>query len=146
MINNKSINDYLNDYCKLRDRQYAVYTRYAKKHCLTTNELFVLDIIWFAKNGLTQKEICERLSMNKQTANAIINKFLKLGYVEFKEIETDRRNKNIIFTSVGKIYAENIIPPAANADNKALEELPFCDIKKLVELTAKFTESMERHF
>ena len=73
MIAGKEINDFVNSYCRLRDRQTAVYHRCAKMHGLTVNELFVLDILWFAPNGCTQKEISDRLSSNKQTINAIIN-------------------------------------------------------------------------
>ncbi len=61
-----TINQLVNEYCQLRDRQYAVYTNCAKQYGLTTNELFVLDILWFSNNGCTQKEICDRLSANKQ--------------------------------------------------------------------------------
>lgn len=39
---------YVNQYGHLRDVQYAVYERYARKHGLTARELFVLDILWFA--------------------------------------------------------------------------------------------------
>ena len=68
---------------------------------LTTNELFVLDIIWFSPDGCLQYEICERMSATKQTISAIIKKFLKLGYVSLTESETDRRNKIIRFTAAG---------------------------------------------
>lgn len=69
MIAGKEINDFVNAYCGLWDRQTAVYDRCAKKYGLTVNELFVPDILWFAPEGCTQKEICERLSVNKQTIN-----------------------------------------------------------------------------
>ena len=79
----KEINELVNAYCRLRDRQHAVYSHCAKRHDLTTNELFVLDILWFAPEGCTQTEICERLSSNKQTIAAIITRFWKKGYKRF---------------------------------------------------------------
>ena len=86
----KEINELVNAYCRLRDRQYAVYSRCAKRHGLTTNELFVLDILWFAPEGCTQTAICERLSANKQTIAAIITRFRKKGYVADEEVSEDR--------------------------------------------------------
>ena len=98
MAVDKEVNELVNAYCGLRDRQHAVYDRCAKRHNLTVNELFVLDILWFAPDGCTQKEICERLSANKQTIAAITGRFLKKGYIRMEEVAKDRRNKRIRFT------------------------------------------------
>ena len=111
MIVGKEINGFVNAYCKLRDRQYAAYAKCAKRYGLTTNELFVLDILWFAEGGCTQKEICDRMSANKQTINAIITRFDKQGYISYAEVKEDRRNKRIVLTDSGKAYAKDIIPP-----------------------------------
>ena len=105
MAVDKEVNELVNAYCGLRDRQHAVYDRCAKRHNLTVNELFVLDILWFAPDGCTQKEICERLSANKQTIAAITGRFLKKGYIRMEEVAKDRRNKRIRFTDSGKTYA-----------------------------------------
>ena len=58
----EEVRSYVNQYCHLRDVQYAAYELYARKHLLTSPELFVLDIIWFSEYGCLQSEICERLS------------------------------------------------------------------------------------
>lgn len=146
MIAGKEINDFVNAYCRLRDRQTAVYDRCAKMHGLTVNELFVLDILWFAPEGCTQKEMSERMSVNKQTINAIIARFDKKGYITYEEMKEDRRNKRIVFTERGKAYAEYIIPPAADAENLAMADMPLGKAAELVKLTTVFTENMERRF
>lgn len=146
MIAGKEINEFVNAYCRLRDRQTAVYDRCAKIHGLTVNELYVLDVLWFAPNSCTQTEICERLSANKQTINAIITRFYKQGYLTFEEEKKDRRNKNIVLTESGKAYAKGIIPPAADAENLAMADMTIEKAAELVKLTAAFTENMERRF
>ena len=146
MIAGKEINDFVNSYCRLRDRQTAVYDRCAKMHGLTVNELFVLDILWFAPNCCTQKEISDRLSSNKQTINAIITRFDKQGFISYKTVKEDRRNKRIILNESGKAYANGIIPPAADAENLAMADMPVEKVAELVKLTATFTENMERRF
>ena len=85
------VRSYVNQYCRLRDVQFAAYELYARKHNLTAKELFVLDIVWFAPDGCLQSEICERLSATKQTISAIIKKFWKLGYISLTESETEDR-------------------------------------------------------
>lgn len=146
MIAGKEINDFVNAYCRLRDRQTAVYAKCAKMHGLTANELFVLDILWFAGNGCTQKEISDRLSANKQTINAIVTRFDKQGYISYRAVKEDRRNKRIILTDSGRAYAKNIISPAADAENLAMADMPKEKAAELVKLTTVFTENMERRF
>ena len=142
----EKVNKYVNEYCKLRDVQFAAYELYARKHGLTAKELFVLDIIWFEKDGCLQSEICERLSATKQTISAIIKKFWKQGYLSLTESETDRRNKIVRFTDKGKEYAKMIIPPAAKAENAAMAELADEDIIELVRITTQFSNHMKTKF
>ena len=146
MVADKETHDYVNAYCRLRDRQYAVYARCAKRCGLTVNELFVLDILWFADGGCTQKAICERLSSNKQTVNAIVNRFLRKGFVELVESKADMRNKLIVLTGTGRAYAQSVIPPAADAENLAMSDLTVAQMRELVALTTAFTENTERRF
>ena len=86
-MKNQRINDLVNAFCVLRDRQYAVYAKCAAHHGLTVNELFVLDILWFSPDGCTQTDICRRLSANKQTIAAITGRFLKKGYISLQEVK-----------------------------------------------------------
>ena len=124
------VRTYVNQYCQLRDVQYAAYELYARKHNLTAKELFVLDILWFAPDGCLQTDICERLSVTKQTVSAIIKKLLKKGYV----------------TSEGIEYTKHIIPPAANAEIDAMAELSENNIAELVRLTTLFSHCMKKKF
>ena len=108
----------VNWYCRLRDVQYGAYESYARRHGLTTKELFVLDIIWFSPDGCSQTEICARMSATKQTVSAIVKKFIGMGYMELTESEQDRRNKTIHLTDEGREYVGRIILPAAEAEVK----------------------------
>ena len=137
---------YVNQYGHLRDVQYAVYERYARKHGLTARELFVLDILWFAPEGCLQFEICQRLSATKQTISAIIKKFFKQGYVSLTESEADRRNKIVRLTDAGTEYTRRIIPPAAQAEIESMGQLPQVDMAELVRLTTLFSRLMEEKF
>lgn len=56
MAVDKEVNELVNAYCGLRDRQRAVYDRCAKRHNLTVNELFVLDILWFAPTAARRRK------------------------------------------------------------------------------------------
>lgn len=142
----EEVRAYVNQYCLLRDVQFAAYELYARKYGLTAKELFVLDIIWFSENGCLQSEISERLSATKQTVSAIVKKFWKLGYLSLTESEADRRNKIVRFTEAGMEYTRKIIPPAANAEIDAMAELSGEDIVELVRITTLFSNQMLKKF
>lgn len=145
-MDRSEVRDYVNQYCRLRDVQFAAYEQYARRHSLTAKELFVLDILWFAPEGCPQADICARLSATKQTVSAIIKKFMKKGYVSLTESETDRRHKIVRLTGAGVEYTERIIPPAAEAEIDAMEELSGEEIAELVRLTARFSRCMGQNF
>ena len=145
-MDREKVRMFVNQYCLLRDVQFAAYELYARKYGLTAKELFVLDIIWFSENGCLQSEISERLSATKQTVSAIVKKFWKLGYLSLTESETDRRNKIVRFTEAGMEYTREIIPPAASAEIDAMAELNGEDIAELVRLTTLFSEQMKAKF
>ena len=145
-MDREKVRTFVNQYCLLRDVQFAAYELYARKYGLTAKELFVLDIIWFSEDGCLQSEISERLSATKQTISAIVKKFWKLGYLSLTESETDRRNKIVRFTKAGMEYTRKIIPPAASAEIDAMAELNGEDIAELVRLTTLFSEQMKAKF
>lgn len=147
-MDRETVRGFVNQYCLLRDVQFAAYELYARRFHLTAKELFVLDIVWFAEDGCLQSDICERLSATKQTVSAIIKKFWKLGYMSLTESPKDRRNKIVRFTEAGRAYAGKIIPPAANAEIDAMAELDVAgeDIAELVRLTTLFSDQMAKKF
>lgn len=99
------------------------YEDYAKSVGLTYMSLTVLEIIYYAPNPITQKEICEESHYIKQMVNTIVKNFYENGYIEFKEVESDRRNKNVLFTSNGKEYADKIVKPLMEREEKAIAVL-----------------------
>ena len=68
-------------YCKFRDEQFALYDEYAKRNGMLMKTLLVVNILYYAKDGLTQRDICDRTFQSKQTVNLIIHNLLAEGYV-----------------------------------------------------------------
>ena len=72
-------------YCKFRDEQFALYDEYAKRHGMMMKTLLVVNVLFYAKEGLTQTEICQRTFQSKQTVNVIIKSLLDDQYVTIAE-------------------------------------------------------------
>ena len=103
------------------DMAYAVY---AKRRGLTYIGITVLEYIFDHPEGCTQKEIVDMTFFPKQSVNMVIKGLWQQGYVEMKELASDRRNKKIFLTAPGRDYAENILRPVYDAVGAAAECIP----------------------
>lgn len=130
-------------YVRLRDTQFDVYVRYAKRFGIPVKSLFVLNALYYAPEGCTQMEICVKAYSSKQTVSAIVKGYLAQGYVELTELPTDRRNKLVRLTEAGWKYAEPIVPPLTDAETAAMAYFTSEQQNALVELTAAFGDYLE---
>ncbi len=64
------------------------------------NHIF-LWVIW-QQDGITQKEICEMLHMEKSTTAKAIRHLIDLGYVSKKRDESDKRFTRLYLTRAGR--------------------------------------------
>jgi DNA-binding MarR family transcriptional regulator len=99
-----------------------LYEEYAKSVNISYTSLIILILITRVET-CTQKLICEQTFLPKQTVNSVITAFYREGYVELKELPTDRRNKTIHLTEEGKKFADKIVPKLREAEYKAMESL-----------------------
>ena len=85
----------------------------------------------------TQKLICELIHYPKQSVNLVIKSFWESGYVELRETPEDRRNKLIILTEKGKMYAEEMVAPLEKLDNFVIEKMgerQFSELMRLMDI------------
>ena len=66
-------------YCTFRDKQFALYDAFAKEKGMTMNTLLVVNALFYAKDGLTQSEICATVHHSKQTVSLIVKRLLAEG-------------------------------------------------------------------
>ena len=116
------------------------YEEYAKRVGLTYMSLTVLEIIYHAETPCTQKGICALSHYNKQVVNTIVKNFAENGYVQFTEVPEDRRNKYVLFTESGKSYADTIILPLEEMEEKALTVLSEKERAKMLDMLERCYE------
>jgi DNA-binding MarR family transcriptional regulator len=78
-----------------------VYEDYARTLDISYTSLQILTMIMFTEE-CTQKTICEKTFLPKQTVNAVIIGFYKKGIIELRELPSDRRNKTIHLRGINK--------------------------------------------
>ncbi|QUI24312.1 MarR family transcriptional regulator [Vallitalea pronyensis] len=84
-------------------------TKYIESQ-LIENELFdlipshgnILTNLYDHHKKLTMKEIAKRIGRDKSTVTPLVNKLVKLGYVEKEKSQEDKRTTYLVLTNKGK--------------------------------------------
>lgn len=131
-------------YCKFRDEQFAMYDEYAKSNGILIKTFLVLNVLFYANDGMTQKQICERTFQSKQTVSLIIKNLLIDKYVTLEENIEDKRNKIVKMTEVGRNYAEKPVRHITNAEDTAMSMFTPEEQEALIDLSRRFTRNLEK--
>ncbi len=129
-------------YCKFRDEQFALYDEYAKKHGMLMKTLLVLNVLFYAKEGMTQTEICRRTFQSKQTVNLIIKNLSADGYVTVTEVRENKRSKLVQMTEAGRSYCEKVVRHITWAEDTAMSMFTPEEQKQLIDLSRTFTKNL----
>lgn len=131
-------------YCKFRDEQFALYDEYAKHHGMLMKTLLVVNVLFYAKDGMTQTDICGRTFQSKQTVNLIIKNLLAEGYVTVTEVPENKRNKIVQMTEAGRTYCEKVVRHITWAEDTAMSMFTADEQKQLIDLSRTFTKNLAK--
>lgn len=131
-------------YCKFRDEQFALYDEYAKHHGMLMKTLLVVNALFYAKEGMTQTEVCQRTFQSKQTVYLIIKNLLAENYVTVEEVPENRRNKMVRMTEVGRLYYEKVVRHITWAEDTAMSMFSAEEQKQLIDLSRTFTKNLTK--
>lgn len=130
-------------FCNAWQSLSMIYEDYARKSGISYNALYILNAVQQIEN-CTQKQICERTLLPKQTVNNVITGFFKSGYIELLELPENRRIKTIHLTEKGREYANTLIPHIHQADRLAMETLTEEQQDMLLHLIERYVSAF-RH-
>ena len=131
-------------YCKFRDEQFALYDEYAKRHGMLMKTLLVVNVLFYATDGMTQTDICQRTFQSKQTVNLIIKNLLAERYVTVTEVPENKRNKIVQMTEAGRTYCETVVRHITWAEDTAMSMFSAKEQKQLIDLSRTFTENLAK--
>lgn len=128
-----------------RDLSFA-YSSLARKMGVDASELYVVDALWDEGEGLSQRTICERCDMGKQTVSAICKRLA--GLVFAHPSEADKRERIMALTDEGREWWSQPVERMRELEVKAAESITAEEIGvfiKVVEQYAKtFQEEVQR--
>ena len=130
-------------FCSAWQSLSTIYEDYARKCGISYNSLYILNAVRSIEN-CTQKQICERTLLPKQTVNNVITAFLKSGYIELREFPENRRIKTIHLTQKGREYADTLIPHIHEADCSAMNALTDGQQDALLQLMETYVAAFRK--
>lgn len=116
----------------------VLYREWAKAHDVSYFELLV--ILSLTEGPCSQKEICQKWQIPKQTVNSILKNFLRNNWVELIPAKEDKRNKIILLTQEGRAYMEPLAQKLADCECAVWEKLGEERQKALMEATALYNK------
>ena len=99
-------------------------------------------LLFYAKNGMTQTEICKRTFQSKQTVNLIIKNLLSDSYVTVTEVPENKRTKIVQMTEAGRAYCEKVVRHITWAEDTAMSMFTPEEQKQLIDLSRIFTKNL----
>lgn len=130
-------------FCNAWQSLNIIYEDYARKAGVSYNSLYILSAI-SQSESCTQKQICEKTLLPKQTVNNVITAFYKSGYIDLCELPENRRIKVIHLTDKGREYADTLIPKINEADIHAMNALSVKEQDTLIKLINKYAAAFRQ--
>lgn len=139
---NKLIDIYYQSWFKINE----LYHVWARENGIQDTSLFVLYVINENKDYCTQNQICEKLSLPKQTISLILSKLEENGYVLRELNLKDKRNKVVRFTEKGEQYASNLLKKLKSSEIEALSNMSQEQRQEMVKSFCLLSNLLEKSF
>lgn len=98
------------------------YQKVVNPFDITVDQWEILVILW-EKEGITQKDLAERLYKDQTNIARMLFKLEKKGFVHRVTHETDRRALRVYLTTKGRDIKDEILGPSIEAYKKTVEGL-----------------------
>jgi DNA-binding MarR family transcriptional regulator len=97
------------------------------EHSVSFGHWAFLRVLW-VRDGITQRELSEEAGVMEPTTHAALNAMEKLGYVERRRREGDRRNVHVHLTAAGRRLKSRLVPVAVEVNDAAVRGVAPEDI------------------
>lgn len=98
------------------------YQKVVNPFDITVDQWEILVVLW-EQEGITQKELAERLHKDQTNVARMLFKLEKKGFIYRVTHESDRRSLRVFLTVKGREIKEKILAPSIEAYRKTIEGL-----------------------
>lgn len=111
-------------------------------HGVTIGQWYFFRALW-EEDGLTQRELSQRVGMMEPTTVTALNGMERRGYVKRVRNTTDRRKVNIYLTDLGHSLRPKLLPFAVETNQLASVGVSAKDIEKVREVLSNMKKNLQ---
>jgi DNA-binding MarR family transcriptional regulator len=111
-------------------------------HGISTGEWSALRVLW-AKEGLTQVELAERMRVEKASLTGVLNGLEAKGLIARARNPDDRRKLNLRLTTAGRRLEARVLACGLAVNDRATRGLPPEQVRALRTLLQALTVNLE---
>lgn len=134
--NNHALEDFRNIYNDLD----SVYAAFPKACGLSAAEYWALVMVY--EGAATQRDICEQLSLSRQTVNSAFGQLVKKGLVCLQPLENNLRTKRVTLTKAGAAFVAKYIGAMHALEESTWQAMEPAEQLELVRLLRKYKNLM----
>lgn len=114
--------------------------RLFRPHGLTSAQFNVLNVIALGGESLSQREISDRLVVDRSNVTGLVDRMEKAGWVRRADHPVDRRAYRVVFTPAGRKLWETVIPAYAAAVNHLTRDLTERRMRETLAVLRQFEQ------
>ena len=137
--------DVLDDFWKTNDRIYnetnLLYHRLARSCGLSDCAFWLLYTLRAEESSMTQTQLCELLSLSKQTVNSALKKLVGQGYLRLEAADGNLKNKQVMLTDRGEELLRRTVDRVFGVENAAGARLTAEERRALLTLSQKLLDA-----
>lgn len=125
---------------------HSLYRIAARKSGIPNGEIRIWSMLLNAEIEYSQQDLCELLSLPKQTMNSLIASLMKRGYVLLEHAAGTKNRKVIRLTEEGCRYGKNRVLWIFEAEQKAMEGADPQEVQVCISMFDKYILHLKKEF
>lgn len=95
-----------------------LYHQLAAHFGLSDSASWILYMLRYANEPMTQTDLCNALYLSKQTVNSTLKNLEKSGYIRLENITGQLRSKYVSLTASGETLAQRAVDPISQMEER----------------------------
>lgn len=110
-------------------------------HGVSMGQWFFLRALW-EEDGLTQRELSQRVGMMEPTTVTALNSMERRGLVERVRNPHDRRKVNIYLTNKGRALRDVLLPTSVDVNDHAVQNIPVEELTTAITVLQRMIHNL----
>ena len=122
----------------------SLYRMAANKSDISDGEVDIWSVLLNTDEEFSQQDLCETLSLPKQTINSLISGFIRKGFVFLEHSPGSRNRKIVRLTEQGKAYGNERVKWIFDAEQRAMEDADPQDVQVYISMLEKYIDRFRK--